>query len=268
MRKWVFSDLFKHEVQSKKEIIEILRNASQKKIIDSDSLPMLEAVFNITELKARDIMIPRNQIDVIDVNDSLTDIVDKITRTGHSRFPVIDGAVSNIIGIFHSKDLLSSITNIDKEQEFDIKEHLRKAYFVPEIKRLDNLMYEMRLNHAHLVIVVDEFTNVVGLVTLEMVIEQIIGDIEDEYDAIEGERLITELNENQFRVKGYCKLVELNNKLGLSIYDKVVETIGGYIIKFLGNVPSSGEIIQFRQFNAEIINADSKKINLILITKK
>lgn len=264
MKKGIFSGIFNQEPQSKSDIIDILRSTAQNKIIDPDSLPMIEAVINITELKARDIMIPRNQIDFIDVNDDLHKVVDKITTTGHSRFPVIDGEISNIIGVFHSKDLVNSII---EEQEFDIKDHLRKVYFVPEIKRLDNLMYEMRLNHAHLVIVVDEFTNVVGLVTLEMIIEQIIGDIEDEYDAIEGERLITELNENQFRVKGYCKLADLNSQLGLSIQDKMVETIGGFIIKFLGNVPSSGDIIQFKQFKVEIINADSRKINFVLITK-
>ncbi|MBY0379707.1 MAG: CBS domain-containing protein, partial [Burkholderiales bacterium] len=255
MRSGFLSGIFKHELRTKKEIIGVLRDATQRKIIDNDSLPMIEAVINIAELKARDIMIPRNQIDVIDINDGTESIVNKIMSTGHSRFPVIDGEISSIIGIFHSKDLVAYFS---KSQGFDIRNHLRKAYFVPEIKRLDNLMYEMRLNHAHIVIVVDEFTNVVGLVTLEMIIEQVIGDIEDEYDSIEGERLIVALSGGKYRVKGYCKLIDLNAKLNLSIKDSVVETVGGFIIKFLGRVPEVGEKINFSQYMIEILHADSR----------
>ena len=254
----------KYKLQSKQDLIILLRNVAQDKIIDNDSLPMIESIINLTRLKARDIMIPRHQIDFIDINDEMQVIIEKITQTGHSRFPVIDGEISNIEGVFHSKDLVGNLIN---QEEFDIKDHLRKVYFVPEIKRLDNLMYEMRLNHVHLVIVVDEFTNIVGLITLEMIIEQIVGDIEDEYDAIEGERLITEITPTKFRVKGFCKLADLNAQLDLSLTDDVVETIGGFLIKSLSRVPISGEIIKCKQCNIEIINADSRKINLVLITK-
>ncbi|MCE2706459.1 MAG: CBS domain-containing protein [Proteobacteria bacterium] len=261
MKSWL-SSIFAQEPQNKQEMITLLRDAATRKIIDNDSLPMLEAVLAIDDLKARDIMIPRQQMDVIDASSTIDDIIEKIVNTGHSRFPVINGEISEVIGVFHSKDL---IQHFKQNNSFDIKQYLRHAYFVPEIKRLDSLMYEMRMNHTHLVIVVDEFTNVVGLITLEMIIEQIIGDIEDEYDSVEGERLITEIKEHQYRVKGYCKLSELNLKLGLLLDDNIVETIGGFLIKFLGRIPAVGEILDFKHMKIEVISADSRKINLLLL---
>jgi len=265
MRRNFFTNLFKHEFKSRHDLIRQLKEATKTRVIDLDSITMIEAIFNLTELNARDIMIPRYQIDSIDINDSMNDIVNKITATGHSRFPVIDGEISKIVGIFHSKDLVAHLIN---DSHFDIREHLRKAYFVPEIKRLDTLMYEMRINHAHLVIVVDEFTNVVGIVTLEMIIEQIVGEIADEYDSLDGEGLIIELNEHEYRVKGYCKLSEINKKIGVIIQDEVVETIGGYLIKHLGRLPQKGEQVNLVGCEIEVVSADSRKINLVRITKK
>jgi magnesium and cobalt transporter len=264
MKRKIFTNLFKREIKSRRDLIRQLKDASSNQMIDGDSIAMIEAIFNLTELNARDIMIPRYQIDVIDVNDSISSIVTKITTTGHSRFPVIDGEISKIVGIFHSKDLVAHLIN---NADFDIRDHLRKVYFVPEIKRLDTLMYEMRINHTHLVVVVDEFTNVVGVVTLEMIIEQIVGEIEDEYDSLDGEGLIVELTPNEYRVKGYCKLSEISKKVGVVIVDEIVETIGGYLIKFLGRLPENGEQIRLESCQIEIISADSRKINLVRINK-
>lgn len=247
---------------NKSDIIELLKKAADDKVISYDSLPLLESALRLDDMRAKDIMLPRNQMDVLDINDSIKQIIEKITATGHSRFPVIDGEISNLVGVFHSKDLVKFIGNPD---DFDLKDHLRQVCFVPEIKRLDGLMYEMRLRHLHLAIVVDEFTNIVGLITLEMIIEQIIGDIEDEYDSVEGEREIIELPHQIYRVKGHCKLKALNTKLNSELQDEVVETVGGFLIKKLGRVPVSGEIIELQGLRIEIINSDGRKINLLTI---
>ena len=263
--KKIFRNLLRQQVQSKTELIEILNQAAAKQIIENDSLPIIEAVFNIVNLRARDIMIPRLEMDVLDINDNIECIIEKIIRTGHSRFPVIDDDMSDILGVFHSKDLIHYVAN---PQGFNLKDQLRRAYFVPEIKHLDGLMYEMRLHQSHMAIVVDEFTNVVGIVTLEMIVEQIVGEIEDEHDSVEGEREIIALGNDAFRVKGQCKLSQFNSLLDLNLLDEKIETVGGFLVKFLGRIPVIGETFDFEKIKVEIINSDSRKINLLLVTKK
>lgn len=260
----LINNLFQTGVKDRDGLVSILKDAAQKNIIDNDALPIIEATLQMNRLKARDIMIPRHQIDSLDINDNMESLVDKIVKTGHSRFPVIDKEISNIIGVFHTKDL---IRYISEPKEFDLRAHLRQVYFVPEIKHLDGLLYEMRVRQIHLAIVVDEFTNVVGMVSLEMVVEQLIGDIEDEYDSVEGEREVIELEQDLYRVKGYCKLSELNQMLQLSWHDEVVETIGGFLIKMLGRIPVVGESLNFEDVTIEIINSDSRKINLLTIRR-
>lgn len=261
----LLSDLLYTPVHSKDELIASLKEAATKQIIEADMVPVIEAVLHLDDLRARDIMLPRHQVDILDVNDDLTAIINKIARTGHSRFPVIDGEISNIIGVFHSKDLIRYFALKD---DFNLREHIRQAYFVPEIKRLDGLLYEMRVRQTHLAIVVDEFTNVVGIITLEMIVEQIIGEIEDEHDSVEGEREIVELGPNSYRVKGYCSLNQLNAVLDLAWQDDQVETVGGFLIKFLGRIPVVGEILDFENLSIEVINSDSRKIKLLNFIKK
>ncbi len=251
-------------IRDKLQLKELLIDLGQDSVISSDTLPILEAVLELSCLKARDIMLPRHQIDVIDIQDDINSIVNKVISTGHSRFPVIDGTISNVIGILHSKDLLRYM--VDKDN-FNFKDYIREAFFVPEIKSLDSLMYEMRIRHSHLAIIVDEFTNVVGIATLEMIVEQIIGEIEDEYDSVDGEREIVELAPNSYRLKGYCKLIQFNNITGVTWQDDVVETIGGFIIKKLGRVPVIGEAFNFDNIKFEIISADSRKIKLLNAVK-
>lgn len=261
----IFSGLLSQPIRTKLELIEVLKQSAINKIIESDCIPIIEAVLNIDNLKAKDIMIPRMDMDVIDINDEMDRIITKITKTGHSRFPVIDEEISNIVGVLHSKDLIPYLMN---REDFNLRDLLREAYFVPEIKHLDGLMYEMRIRQSHMAIVVDEFTNVVGLITLEMIVEQILGEIEDEHDSVEGEREILSVGPNSFRVKGVCRLSQFNNILKLNWEDSSVETVGGFLIKFLGRIPVVGEILDFEKVKIEIINSDSRKINLLLITLK
>lgn len=260
----ILDQIFHTQIRDKEELLAVLQDATDKNIIDNDILPIIEAALQISKLRAKDIMIPRNQVDVLDINDSIEYLISKILKTGHSRFPVIDGEISKILGVFHSKDLIRYMNN---PEGFDLRSYLREAFFIPEIKHLDSLMYEMRLKQVHLAIVVDEFTNVVGIVSLEMIVEQLVGDIEDEYDSVEGEREILEVDVNTYRVKGHCKLSEINSALGLNWHDDQVETVGGFLTKVLGRIPKSAEVLEFEGVNIEIINSDSRKIKLLTIKK-
>jgi magnesium and cobalt transporter len=260
----ILDQIFHAQIRDKEDLLTALHEATEKNIIDSDILPIIESALQINELRAKDIMIPRNQVDVLDINDSIEELINKILTTGHSRFPVIDGEISKIIGIFHSKDLIRYMEN---PGEFNLRSYLREAYFIPEIKHLDSLMYEMRVKQVHLAIVVDEYTNIVGIVSLEMIVEQLVGDIEDEYDSVEGEREILEVEVNTYRVKGHCKLTEINTVLGLNWQDDQVETVSGFLSKVLGRIPVSGEILNFAGVSIDVINADSRKVKLLSIKK-
>ncbi len=261
----IFDAFLTKQINNKSELIEVLKDSASNNIIEKDTIPIIEAILNIDSLTAKDIMIPRMDMDVIDINDTMDSIINKIAKTGHSRFPVIDEEISDILGVLHSKDLIPYLKD---SEDINLRDLLRAAYFVPEIKHLDALMYEMRIRQSHMAIVVDEFTNIVGLITLEMIVEQILGEIEDEHDSVEGEREILLLGPNSYRIKGHCRLSQFNTVLRLEWTDNSIETVGGFLVKFLGRIPIIGEILDFEKVKIEIINSDSRKINLILITLK
>lgn len=250
---------------SRSELVAVLREAADNGIIEEDNIPIIEAIFRMDRLRAKDIMLPRHKMDVLDINDDMNKIINKISETRHSRFPVIDGDISNIIGVFHAKDLLNYFL---LKNEFNLHDELRQPYFVPEIKQLDALMFEMRVRQTHMAIVVDEFTNIVGLVTLEMIVEHIVGEIEDEHDLVESEREIIKLTDKTLRLKGYCKINDLDLIIESGFVDKSVETVGGYLIKQLSRIPVPGEILDFEKFQIEIIDSDSRKIKLLILKIK
>lgn len=250
-------------ITSKDHLIQVLKIAVHGGVLNSDSASMMESIININNIKARDIMIPRQQMSVIDINDDINTICNKVIHTGHSRFPVINGDISKIIGILHGKDLIEHLINQD--DKLDVVEHLRDVYFVPEIKHLDSIMYEMRIKQTHMAIVVDEFTNIVGMITLEMIVEEIVGNIEDEHDYNFEEKDIVEIAINTYRLKGQCRLEKINKTFESNLYDEYVETIGGYIIRKLGRVPKIGEVVEFGSLKFEVSNSDSRKIKLLNI---
>lgn len=254
--------LFNSHVTNRSELLAIIKQAAVENIFDKDSLPLIEAVLQFGDMRAKDILLPRHEVDVIDLNEPLTDTIKLIIDTGHSRIPVIDGDVNNIVGIFHSKDIAHYMAN---PQEFELREYLRAPLFIPDMKPLDSLLYEMRIKHSHMAIVVDEFTNIAGIVTLEMVVEQIVGEIDDEHDSIDGEHSIVELNNGIYRVKGHCGLEQFNMVTGNNWHDNKVESVGGYIVKHLGRVPVNGEQMIIARRHVEIINADSRKINVLTV---
>lgn len=256
-------DFFQKNITTRKELVETIKFAAKSGIFDLDSLPIIEAAIQFGDMRAKDIVLPRHEVDVLDLSATTDKIIKTIKETGHSRFPVVNGSFNDVIGIFHSKDIVHYL--IDPEH-FNLHDYCRKAFFIPDLKPLDSLLYEMRLKQIHLAIVVDEFTNVVGIVTLEMIIEQIVGEIDDEYDSADEEHAIVELEPSIYRIKGYCGLEMFNEKTTLNWVDDKVETVGGYITKTFGRVPSAGEEFIIESHKVIIVSADSRKINSILVS--
>lgn len=249
---------------SKFEILEILKNAVQQNVLKQEILEIFESLLNLEILKARDIMIPKHQVDHLELKQDLNSIIKKIADTGHSRFPVLDAQWSSVAGILHAKDLLKIVP----EQEFRIKDLLREVFYVPAIKSLNSLLTEMRLRHIHLAMVVDEFTNIIGIITMEMIIEQLVGEIEDEYDYLEEISDIIEIAPNMYRINGRARLNQINQAIKLNLLDKDISTISSFMIKLLSRIPISGEIIELAKFNVEILASDSKKIKLLKLSLK
>lgn len=263
--KGFFRTILHNQPNSRTELVEVLHEVAAAGVIDANSVPAIEAILRMDRLRAKDIMLPRHKMDVLNINDDMDKIIQQIAQTSHSRFPVIDDGISDIIGVFHAKDLLNYF--LDKDA-FNLRDALRQPYFVPEIKPLDALMFEMRVRQTHMAIIVDEFTNIVGLVTLEMIVENIVGEIEDEHDLIDLEREIIKLTDKTFRLKGYCKINDLNLFIDSGFNDPALETVGGYLIKSLNRIPVPGEILDFDKFQIEIIDSDSRKIKLLILSVK
>ena len=258
----ILQQMFSTPVSNRRELLVILQAAANAQVFDKDSLPLIEAVIQFGDMRAKDIVLPRHEVDFIDLNHPIGDILQLIISTGHSRFPVVDGSSNDVVGIFHSKDIVRYIAN---PEQFNLQELLRQPLFVPDMKPLDSLLYEMRLKHSHLAVVVDEFTNIAGIVTLEMIVEQIVGEIDDEHDSVDGEHGIIELNHKLYRVKGYCGLEQFNNITGNFWQDDKVESVGGFVTKSLGRVPAAGEKFDLNHCAIEIISADSRKINTLTL---
>jgi len=245
----------------KGQLADILKSAFDKNILDADSLMMLEGVLNVSEMQVRDIMIPRSQMDVIDIQKPSGKFIPFVIETAHSRFPVIEDSINNVIGILLAKDLLKF--NTDKE--FEIRDMLRPPNFVPESKRLNVLLKDFRTNRNHIAIVVDEYGGVSGMVTIEDVLEQIVGDIEDEYDYDETEDNIIESQERKFRVKASTDITDFNVFFSTQYSDQEFTTIGGLVIHKFGYLPEKDEKISFDGFDVTILRADSRKVYTILI---
>ena len=247
--------------QDKEQVSEIIKAAFDQRIIDSDSLTMLEGVLNVSEMQVRDIMIPRSQIDFIDITKKPEEFIPYVIETSHSRFPVIEDDVNDVLGILLAKDLLRYIAG----DEFELRDKLRPAIFVPESKRLNVLLKEFRSNRNHIAIVVDEYGGVSGMVTIEDVLEQIVGDIEDEFDYDETEDNIIEDKESEFRVKASTEIEDFNSYFGTNYSDEEFSTIGGLVTHHFGYLPSKDEIISFDAFDIRILRSDSRQIHTILI---
>jgi magnesium and cobalt transporter len=242
------------------ELLETLREAQREGLIDADALAMIEGVFQVNELTARDILVPRSQIDWIDINASLTETIAEVIHAAHSRFPVYEENRDNVIGILLAKDLLRH----SQEENFQIRDWLRPAVFIPESKRLSVLLKDFREHRNHLAMVVDEYGGVAGLLTIEDVLEQIVGDIEDEHDTDDVEDNIIESEAGKYRIRGITELEQVNQVLGTSFADEDNDTIAGFILKNFGRVPHKGESLDIENIHFEIQRADASQIHILL----
>ncbi|CAM3716304.1 HlyC/CorC family transporter [Polynucleobacter brandtiae] len=244
----------------RQELIDTLRDAQIEGLIDADALSMIEGVFQVGQLSARDILVPRAQIDWIDINLSLSEIIKNVITAAHSRFPVFEGSRNNVIGTLLAKDLLRHST----EKDFQVRDWLRPAVFIPESKRLSVLLRDFKDNRNHLAIVVDEYSGVAGIITIEDVLEQIVGDIEDEHDIDEEADNLIALDNGDMRVKGITELDQFNQALGTQFDVEGIETIAGLVIQHLGRVPKIGERISIEGIEFEIQRADPRQIHILL----
>ena len=253
------------EPEDREELIELLRAAYDRNLIDADALAMTEGVLQMSEMQARDIMVPRAQTDVIDIRESPDQFIPMVMQTGHSRFPVIGENKDDVIGILLAKDLLRHYAG---EEEFNVREMLRPAVFIPGSKPLNVLLKEFRKNRNHMAIVVDEYGGLAGLVTIEDVIEQIVGDIEDEYDFDDVEDNIVPEKGGQYRVKALTDIADFNTAFGTHYSNQDFDTIGGLVMSRFGRVPKRGEQIGFDQLTFKVLRADSRRLHLLQVSKK
>ncbi len=242
-----------------------MRHSENRNLLDHDALAMIEGALLVADMKVRDIMIPRVQMIVVQNNSEPKDILSIVVESGHSRFPVIGNDTDEVLGILLAKDLLMYYAG-DPDDRFDIKDLMRPAIFVPESKRLNVLLREFRANRNHMAVVVDEYSSISGLVTIEDVIEKIIGDIEDEHD-IEDDEHITPYGRNRYTVNALTPIYEFNEYFATSLSDTEYDTIGGLILNALGHVPKRGELLEFEGFNVKILRADKRRIYLMRMTR-
>ena len=222
---------------------------------------MIEGVLQVSEMQVRDIMIPRSQMDVIDITDPPEKFIPHVIETAHSRFPVIEDDKNDVIGILLAKDLLRYYAG----EDFEVRDMLRPAVFIPESKRLNVLLKEFRSNRNHIAIVVDEYGGVAGMVTIEDVLEQIVGDIEDEYDYDEDEDNVIQNANGQYRVKALTEIVDFNAAVGTNFSDEEFSTIGGLVVNKFGHLPKRDDHILIGNLSISVIKADSRRLHSILV---
>lgn len=244
------------EPDNREELLELLHAAYDNNLMDADALSMIEGVMQVAELQVRDIMIPRAQMDVVDINDPHDDILRYVIEQAHSRFPAVDGDRDNVIGILLAKDLLTLCLG----EEVNLRDILRPAVFVPESKRLNVLLREFRSSRNHIAIVVDEYGGTAGIVTIEDVLEQIVGDIEDEFDYDDTEDNILQEKDGAFRVKAQTEIADFNEILGAKFTDEEFDTVGGLVSHAFGRLPKRGDTVQIDGYTFHVSLADSRRV--------
>jgi magnesium and cobalt transporter len=252
------------EPQDQEQLVDLIRSASERHILDAEALAIVEGALSVAQMQARDIMIPRSQVVMVSRDAPVKDILKLITETAHSRFPVIDDDRDDVIGILLAKDVLSMVVSAGKF-DFDLRELLRPAVFIPESKRLNVLLSEFRGRRNHMAIVVDEYGGVAGMVTIENVLEQIVGEIEDEHD-IDNDVPILKRNETTYAIKALAELDEFNERFGTQWSDEDFDTVGGYVVNQFGHLPERGEKVTIGQFEFVVIRADNRRVHLLEMT--
>ncbi|MGR8931520.1 MAG: HlyC/CorC family transporter [Gammaproteobacteria bacterium] len=248
------------EPQDQEDLLEILRESEEKHLLDADSLRMMEGVMQVSELRVRDIMIPRSQMVVVPREAELETIFPLVIEFAHSRFPVIEEDRSRVVGILLAKDLLPYAL---RDKTIKVEDVMRPVSVVPESKRLNVLLKEFRTERNHMAIVVDEYGNAAGLVTIEDVLEQIVGKIEDEHDEDETKEYISQRSEREFIVNALTPISEFNDYFSADLEDTDCDTVGGVILQRLEHFPKKGEKVEFNDFVFEVLRADNRRVHLL-----
>src|SRR6516164_10621787 len=245
------------EPEDREELLAVLHGAFEHKLLDADALSIIEGALQVSEMTVRDIMIPRSKMDVVSIDDDPAEFIPFVLETRHSRFPVIGENKDDVVGILLAKELLNYYAS---PESFNLRDTLRPAVFVPESKRLNVLLRDFRANRNHIAIVVDEYGGVSGLVTIEDVLEQIVGDIEDEYDFDEAEDNIIPEPNGRFRVKAQTEIVDFNEALQSQFADDEFDTVGGLVLQAFGRLPKRGEMTMIGDFRIRVVRADSRRL--------
>ncbi|HKK22197.1 MAG TPA: transporter associated domain-containing protein [Pseudohaliea sp.] len=254
------------EPRDREALVEVLRQSQRRGLLDPDALSMIEGVMHVSELQARDIMIPRSQVAVLQRTSDVWELVPTIVDSGYSRFPVTGETRDDVIGILIAKDLLPYLSR-DAQKEFKIRELLRPALFIPESKRLDALLRLFQESRNHLAVVVDEYGGLAGIVTIEDVIEQIVGEIDDEHDFDEDTYILDRSEDGRVVVKALTPIDEFNEYFHTDFSDDEFDTIGGLLANRFGHVPRRGETIRIGDHSFEVVRADSRRVHLLSVCR-
>ncbi|SFM73006.1 HlyC/CorC family transporter [Halopseudomonas yangmingensis] len=265
-RSWLerLAQAFVHEPQNRQELLDVLREAHQNEVLDIEALSIIEGALQVSDMQVRDIMVPRSQMTTIKACQSPREFLPAVIEAAHSRYPVIGESIDEVLGILLAKDLLPLVLEADCER-FNLKEVLRPATFVPESKRLNVLLREFRANRNHMAIVIDEYGGVSGLVTIEDVLEQIVGDIEDEHD-VDDDSFIKPLPSGDFLVKGLTPIEDFNEHFDSGFSDEEFDTVGGLVANAFGHLPKRNEVVELQGLRIRVLNADSRRVHLLRIT--
>ena len=260
------TQVFAHEPKTRPELLELVREAYDNKLIDSEALSIVEGAIQVADLQVRDIMVPRSQVVTIKLNTPIQDFLPTIIDAAHSRYPVVGETLDDVVGVLLAKDLLPLLAQDSaSRQHFDLKELLRPVTFVPESKRLNVLLRDFRANHNHMAVVIDEYGGVAGLVTIEDVLEQIVGDIEDEHD-IEEDSYIRQLPSGDYLIKGLTPTEQFNEFFETHVSESDGDTLGALVMQRFGHLPKRKETKTFDGFRWRVVNADSRCVHLLRLT--
>ena len=253
------------EPEDREELLAVLHGAFEHRLLDADALSIIEGALQVSEMTVRDVMIPRAQMDVVSIDDDPAEFIPFVLETRHSRFPVIGENKDDVVGILLAKELLNYYAS---PESFNLRDTLRPAVFVPESKRLNVLLRDFRANRNHIAIVVDEYGGVSGLVTIEDVLEQIVGDIEDEYDFDEAEDNIIPEPNGRFRVKAQTEITDFNEALKADFAHEEFHTVGGLVLQAFGRLPKRGEATTIDSFRFRVVRADSRRIYTLEVERQ
>ena len=249
------------EPASRSDLLQLLRSAEQRELLDSEALGIIEGALIVSEMQVREVMVPRSQVVFVRLDEDPEEFMPTVIGSGHSRFPVLGEGQDEVVGILLAKDLLA-LSMKDRTQKFNLRDSLRPSTAVPESKRLDVLLQEFRSTRNHLAVVYDEYGGVCGIVTIEDVLEQIVGDIEDEYD-FQEEGFIHQHAGGEYTVKALTPIEDFNEHFGADLSDDGFDTIGGLVTHTFGHLPERDEQITIDRFLFKVLNADGRRVHLM-----